>query len=265
MSKNKAYKSKHFSIALIFVIAGLLSFFVTEKVSSEYFKSVISNIGSAVFISGIFSLIDQYILKIDLVELILEKLKLKQSIDTTGIEEVFFGIGDIDYSYYLKKASKNIDIVHIYGRSWTNANVDELTEKYLNSNCNIRVILLSPDSLFIPGLAGHYSITEDDLKGRIIDVAKMWKYIRDKRCGQRRRRTQSCLKVYYHTGQPTNSFYRIDDRIICVQSKVTKGRTTKLPSFILSNTNKQQDLYTVYKEEIEQLIKESKELDLDTI
>lgn len=46
---------------------------------------------------------NEFYLKEKLVDLILNKLKLKETIDKTGITEVFSDINDIDYRFYMKK------------------------------------------------------------------------------------------------------------------------------------------------------------------
>lgn len=252
------------SVIVLFAI-GIIFLFLSELVDNEnIWKDVLENIGTAFFFTGIFGLIQEYILKDKLVDVILSKLRLKEDIDRTGIEKVFFGISDIDYRYYFKKAVKNIDILHIYGRTWTNNHIDEIEERLLNSNCKIRIILLSPDSPFVPALAEFYGQTPDELKQTIDSVAKMWKESYLKKEVQKRKKNQSAIDLYYHCGFPTNSLYRIDDRVVFVQNKMTKGKTKSLPSFICKNTSRE-DLYSNYLTEINTLIKEAKKVDWNDI
>lgn len=68
--------------------------------------------------------------------------------------------------------------------------------------------------------------------------------------------------MYYHNGQPTNSMYKIDERIIVVQTKTTVEKTTRLPAMIFKSTNKNNCFFNIYDKEINQLIKESKLIDL---
>lgn len=67
--------------------------------------------------------------------------------------------------------------------------------------------------------------------------------------------------MYYHKGQPTNSMYRIDDRIIVIQTKTTKEKTTRMPAMIFKNTFKNNCFFNIYVKELNQLIKESKKVD----
>ncbi len=262
--KKNTFKNTFLLTILATIIVGLILFWVTEYIPNILFKSVVSNVASALFISGVFGAVNEYMLKNSLVDLILDKLKLKEDIDRTGIEEVFFGISDIDYKYYIKRAKKNIDIVHVYGRTWTNTNIDVITETLMNSSCKIRVILVSPESPFVPALSEHYGtdvnpVSVDDLKKTMTDVAGIWKELSNKYNAHRSRRAKGSLKLYYHNGPPTNSIYRIDDRVILVTGKTTKSKSTILPSFICKDTNKNEDLYNIYIDEIENLITESTE------
>ena len=247
-----------FGIAIL-ILLGLGIIIFGNWVNDPTLIIITSNIGLALIVSGTYGAINEVLLKDKLVEIILSKINLKESIDKTGIESVHFGICEIDYRYYFRKAKKNIDIIHIYGRTWTNNNIEELTNKLSSSNCKIRVILLSPNSLFVPALAKYYNITEDELRARIDEVTRLWKEAFRRGTNKR---NQASLKLYYHDGQPSNSLYRIDERIVFVQSKLTKGKTQQLPSIICTDTDKQQDLYGIYVGEIEALVKESVEVDL---
>lgn len=145
---NAKHRYAYTIVACLILISGLLLIFLSGFFKNTLLVSSMQNTASALIIAGIFGLVNEYFLKDKLVELILEKLHLKESIDKTGIEALFYNISEIQYKDFIRKANKHIDIVHVYGRTWTNTNLDELTDKYLRSNCDIRVILTSPDSVF---------------------------------------------------------------------------------------------------------------------
>ncbi|WP_312906832.1 hypothetical protein [Tissierella praeacuta] len=264
MKKEKSKLKESYMLFLsVFIILGLILLIIGQEIESAFWESIINNIAATLFISGGFGLIDQYILKEKLIELILEKIQLKEQINKTGIEDVFFYINDIDYRYYLKDAKNYLDIVHIYGRSWTTSNIDILRDKLLNSNCQVRVVLLSPDSCLIPGLAEYFCYTEEQLRNSIVDVTKIWEEISQEKENQKKRKTTSTLSLYYHKGMPAHSLYRMDDRVIFVSNKLAKGRTTRLPSMVIKNTKHMEDLYCIYLDQIEKLIKESECIDLN--
>lgn len=247
---------------LVLIIVGMFFVLLSVWTDNLFWQAILSNIASALFITGIFSLINEYLLKDSLVELILSKLRLKESIEKTGVEMVFSNLAEIDYDYFLKKGKSNIDIYHIYGRTWTNNHRDELREKLLRSNCKIRVLLLSPDSMFLPALAEGYGISLETLKDRIKEVEDTWKEMYKEKLKVNRRKTQSTLELYYTKGKPFYSLYRIDDRIISVTSSIAKEKSKSVPSLVCKNTYKNNDLFDFYKNEIEKVVNESEKVEL---
>jgi len=263
----KRPQTKQEPSALVFwlTIIGLLAFglglvLISQKTTNEFWKATWSNLASAIMVAGIFSAVNEKLMKDKLVELILSKIKLKDRIDKTGIEEVYTDIRDIDYRYYLKDAKNFIDIIHVYGRTWTTNNLDEIREKLFYSNCQIRIILVSPESIFIEGLANYYNISPEELKHRISEVTKMWTDLAEEKNRRKKSKTTSSLKLFYHKGQPASSLYRIDERIINVQNKFSGMRSKKLPTIVCRNTSQTDDLYENFLKEIEDLILTSDEL-----
>lgn len=230
MKSRNEYKLRFFLSVSFLLLGGVGCLYISELISDELIlKDVLGHIGTAFFFTGVFGIVQEFILKDKLVDVILSKLKLKEDINRTGIESIFFGISDIDYGYYLKRAKSNIDIIHIYGRTWTNNYIDEIEDRLLNSNCKVRVVLLSPDSLFVPALAEHFDETPEALQQKIKDVSKLWKGVYEKKEKTKKRKTQSSIQLYFHRGMPANSLYRIDERIVFVQNKLTKGKSKRLP------------------------------------
>lgn len=199
-----------------------------------------------------------------MVNLILEKLKLKEEIDKTGIVSFHKSTDIIDYKYYFNSSKKNIDIFHVYGRTWTHSNFNLLQNKIKNSNCKIRVILVNPESKFISGLAHTFNCTEEELKSRISEVEKIWKTLYEEKEKQKRKKTQSSLELYYTNCFPAHSLYRFDDDLIQIQSKPTIGRSSELTTIVCKKTAKTDNLYNKYLDEIEDIIAESISVNLET-
>lgn len=260
---NKKIK-ENYQLRLLLSVATLIVLGIACLYLSGYinegsrWKDIVNNLGTAFFFTGVFGIVQEYILKDKLVEVILSKINLKEDVDRTGIERIYYGISDIDYGYYFKRAQNNIDIVHVYGRTWTSTYIDEIEERLASSKCKIRVVLLDPDSLFIPALAEHYGITADELKQRIEDVTKMWKEAYKKKAGYKRKK--SSIELYYHKGFPAHSLYRIDERIFFVQTKINKRKSKQLPSFSCIRTKEEKSLYNDYLAEIDMLVSESQKV-----
>jgi hypothetical protein len=258
---NSKQKYAYTIVACGIIILGLVLIVLSGFSTNSLIVSSMQNTASALIIAGIFSLVNEYFLKDKLVELILEKLHLKESINKTGIEALFYNISEIQYKDYIRKTNKHIDIIHVYGRTWTNTNLDDLTDKFLNSNCNIRVILTSPDSVFIEGLAKSYGITADDLRKTIWEMVGIWKGIAQKKTGRSRKKS-STLKVYFHKGFPSHALYRFDNQIVFVQSRLSNEKTKRLASMVTKKTSKEDSLFNTFLADINQLILQSEEVQL---
>lgn len=68
--------------------------------------------------------------------------------------------------------------------------------------------------------------------------------------------------MYYFNGQPTNSIYRIDDKIIVVSCKNSKIKSIHLPYMIFKN-NESNGMYKTYLGEIDNIINEATKVDLE--
>ncbi|WP_277586572.1 hypothetical protein [Psychrobacillus antarcticus] len=250
--------------ALILIVLGLLLIVLNEMyVTSDLWGEILNNLAAILFIAGVFEIMNELYMKEKLVDLILHKLKLKETIDKTGITEVFSDINDIDYRFYIKNSVRYIDIYHVYGRTWTNSHIETIKDKLIHSNCKVRVVLLSQNSSFIHPLAERYEIPDEELIRNIKNMEETWRRLFREKKVVKKRKTQSSLKLYYSDSFPTYSLYRFDDSIINVQSKPSKGRTISLPTIVCTDTNKGNDLYDMYLKEIEDIIQQAQEVDLN--
>lgn len=260
--KNR-YGIYHVIILLLTIIGSAIFFWFSELITNHpIIKSIFSNIGAALLISGVFTVVNEYIMKDKLVELIFTKLKLKEDIQKTGIDETTLESTSIDYRYYIKQSNRTIDVFHTYGETWTKANHDYFVDRLVSSNCKIRVFLMSPDSEFLPALAKHYGKTPQELKETIERVKKLWEDIYSKKPKKGRKLTQSDLKLYFHDMFPARSIYKMDDKVIVVDSRIMDGRTSTLPVLICSDTKKTNDFYDYYVNELNQLVLSAKEQSL---
>lgn len=259
--KKKILKEKYFWVTVTLTLLGILFVSIAENdkfatIVGDTINSIIKNVSAALLVSGIFGLINEYLLKNTLVDLIFEKLNLKSSIDKTGVEEIHHDINNLDFSYYINNSRDEIDIFHVYGRTWTNTYSERISKKLESSNCKVRIILMSPDSEFIPALATHFGDTPEQLKKKIEEVTATWIRIKTNLMQSRKskKRTQSNLNIYYHNGFPAHSIYRFDEKLIFISSKLTQEKTQNLPSIICTNTKKTDDLYDLHAKQIESIL-----------
>ena len=261
---NKNFKHIHLIVALIVAIVGLLLMIVP--------CDIVSDIGSVMLVSGVYTVVDSFLLKKSLVDLVVQKVKLDKDIDSCGVTELGTTLSDIEYKELIPSAEKNIDIIHNYGRTWTTNNFDFIKKVVMEKNCDIRIVLLNPNSLFVPALEKHYKYAEGELKKHIREMTNKWKELyvqlenKKKMCKRKSNSTyknKKCgnIELYYFNGQPANSLYRIDDKIIVVSSKTSNEKSVYLPYAIYQN-NGEQGTFTNYMKEIEAILKDSEKVDL---
>lgn len=264
MRRENKFSLKHIIVALICAVIGILCMWLGN--------SLIANIGSVLLVSGIYTIIDNMYLKESLIELVVEKVSLNKEIDDTGLIKVDSTLTNIQYKKFFESANSNIDIVHNYARTWTANNFDFIRKAVMNKKCSLRVILLNPDSLFVPALERHYGYQKGQLKELIYEVSNKWKGLyRDvqekrnnclKKSSSYKNKECGTVQLFYFNGQPTNSMYRIDDKMIIVNSKGSKEKSVYLP-YSIYKSNGEKGLYHVYMEEIETIIKEATKVELE--
>ena len=268
MKDNNKFFSKHVIVALIGVIIGIICMWLGDWLGN----SLVSNIGSVILVSGIYTIIDNMYLKKSLIELVIQKVSLDKEIDETGLIKVDSVLTEIKYKEYFENAKSNIDIVHNYARTWTTNYFDFIRDTVMNKECRLRVILLNPESPFVSALEGHYGYAEGHLVELIHEVTNKWKSLycdveeKRKACSKRTSSTyknKHCgsVELYYFNGQPTNSLYRIDEKIVVVNAKSSKEKSVYLPYTIFQD-NGEKGLYNIYLKEIETIIKEATKVEL---
>ena len=80
MRDDNKFSLRHIIVALVCAIIGILG------ICSEI--SWVSNVGSVLLISGIYTIVDNMYLKKSLIELIIQKVRLDKEIDDTGLIKV---------------------------------------------------------------------------------------------------------------------------------------------------------------------------------
>ena len=142
----------------------------------------------------------------------------------------------------------------------------------------MRVLLLNPDSLFVPALENHYGYGKGELTNHIRYVTEKWEilakeaedkktYFTDKKYRRTHRRSYKTkeygsIEIYYYNGQPTNSIYRIDDKLIVVNTKTSHEKSIHLPYMIYKKNNSQIGMYDLYLNEYNKIIEEATKIEM---
>lgn len=262
---NDDYLVRLWLCNILFLFLGIALLYISTFDLSEAVKGIISNIASIFIIAGVYNIISEHFLKKKYIEIILKKMNLPFKIAQYGLTDILLNINEIKYNNFFKGAKNYIDVVHVYGKTWTNNNLEAIKLQMMErKNINLNVFLLAPDSSVINSLSETYGGEVSKTIESMRYVAGMWLDMFDEiKEGCKKYKGQ--MHLYYHHGQPVYSLYRVDNKIICVLNKLSKGRTQKLPTFLCEKGEDGKDLFEIFYNEIRNLESASDEVTRDNI
>lgn len=188
------------------------------------------------------------------------KEKSKQDPNDHGIIDTYLDVNDIDYRGLIN-SSKDIDIVHIHGMTWTNKVREFLVEKLKDETVTIRVVLLSPDSDFFEPYSYFIGKSKLYLIDKLDDVLSTWER---NYCEATKNRTKRAGRLFVYLGHffPSKSLYRFNDTVIVNPSTMTKNKTAYLPTILCKSINeKKESFFSYYLQEIDWLVEHSLSID----
>lgn len=249
---------KYWPGVIIILLIGILLLYIEEKFAKGSYptiSSILNKASTAAFVTGLFSFLNKIILDKNLIELIYNKINLKQAIDEVGVLEMFTDISEIEYKSHFKNAKKEIDILHVYGQTWTSNNEQSILTAIQKQKCKVRVALLSPESPFVGGLASYYNYPEEKLKKKIDEAKNTWNGIYSRLSKGEKKR----LNVYCVNMLPAYAMYRFDEIIIKVDARlISSSKTKELNSVICIDNDFEVSYYSNYKKDFDELISNSK-------
>lgn len=89
MIGDNKFHLRHIIVTLLCAIVGILCIWLGN--------SLISNVGSVILVSGIYTTIDNMYLKKSLIELVIQKVRLDKEIDDTGLIKIDSVLTNINY------------------------------------------------------------------------------------------------------------------------------------------------------------------------
>mgnify|MGYP000388757183 CR=1 FL=1 len=224
---------RYWLVVLVILLIGIGLLYIDEAFVGENNKlvsSILNKAATAVIITGLFSLLNTIILRKNLINLIHNKIKLKQGIDEVGVIDLFTDIRDIDFRDYFKNCKNEIDILHVYGQTWTSNHEQAIVDALNKKKCKIRVIILSEESPFISGLTNYYGYNEEQLRKKINEVKNTWQNILGRVNGKS---TKKRLKIYEVNMLPAYALYRFDNTLIKIDTRlISKAKTKELNALI---------------------------------
>lgn len=240
------------------IIGGLILLIISILMKEGFWKSILGELSSIVVVSVTVGMISNYILESNTIEWVLKKINLKKSIEYMGVEEIVDNVNDIRYKDYFLEAKKNIDIVHVYAKTWTATNMDYIKDRLKKTQCHVRVVLLDPESPCIDAYCHLFNQDRDTLISNIEYVENLWKTAK-KELGKN---MKGDLRIYKCKDYQSSCLYRMDNRIVNIQHAFNGTRSTTAPILICENRGEFKGLYSHFEKSIEVLVAHSIEIDL---
>lgn len=244
------------------------------RIINKYKKCIILLIIGGITLSGTYIMTDNSIQKIFLqtissyfiVSCILDILK-KYATDEELIEGISGGINSeidamklgikridinnekkISPEKIIKAAKKSIDILHVYGYTWTRDN-EEILTKALKNKVQVRVIIADFNNETT--MKFYENHMKRNVNAKIKETLKIWKKI------YKNAATDNNLKIYLFDGAITYALHKNEHSVVIKSipscKEYSKGKITTIYSKKTIN-----GIYGNYEEEFNQIVAESK-------
>lgn len=227
---------------------GLFFIYIPNKIENMVLKNILNNIGAILIFSGVYNIFYDAFLRKSIISMVIAKVNLKNSINETGLKEIYLRTDDIPYRSLIENSRKRITIMHAYGKMWTLNNMEYIKKCCENNKIDLKVLLLNPESPFCESLDAHYGNEKGQMKKRICEVTEKWKSFGNE-IGKK-----SQINILYYDGNPAHSIYVFDDEMVIVPAIVTNEFTKEIPNIYCTKTvPDNMGLYNAYLSELEKL------------
>lgn len=236
------------SISVMFGIGGILLIF-SLIIKDGIFKIFIGTISSYLIVSSVLDFFNKCNREEELINKVCDCINGESNATKYGV----LSISDKDNNKstdIINEAKESIDIMHVYGRSWTSNNRANLINSLKNKNIKIRVILADYEDKVIVNLYNRQYNTSD-IESRIKGVLELWKEIYVE-SGEKNN-----LEIYLYSGSITSAIYLNDTKSVALHFCSYKKRHNDEMTEIECVKNID-GLFNRYKNEIEYVISESR-------
>lgn len=185
----------------------------------------------------------------------MKMFELREELGRAGILKYFANFKDLDLRSYFHGNVKFVDIYVNFGDTVFNQINDELYKFCTKDENRLNIYMLSPRNRFISGLGALWGnkdekYNEDGIKAKIKSAQQTIISVFEQL--KKENKLKAVVNVYSLVRNPVfYSFYRFDDTIIYVPSKIVDLRTMVPPAFQLFNTHNPNDLFNKCRRELE--------------
>lgn len=249
---NNGFKLKRainkYRKCILILCAGFIILSVTFAMHDNICKIFLQTISSYIIVSCLLDILKKYATDEELIKDISDGINSEIGAMALGIKKI-----DINNERTLtpekiiKCAKKHIDILHIYGDSWTRENEIVLTEA-LKNKVQVRVIMSDfNNDITMKFYSSHMG---KDVKSKIQEVLEKWKniYVNSG--------LNNNLKIYLFSGAITHTIHLNEHSIVIKSIPACKAYAQgKIITIYSKNSN--EGIYEKYEQEITQIVKES--------
>ncbi|OBK41542.1 hypothetical protein A5659_10030 [Mycobacterium sp. 1165196.3] len=145
--------------------------------------------------------------KRDIMEEVLEKVRIESDVSTAGIDRVTMKYLDgINWDDLFRNA-RNISVFISYGSSWRKYNWTRLENFAATKGNRLRLFLPDPDDdMTMSVLAKRYDYSPDKVRTAVREAAEEFAKLGIS--------SEADIRIYYRAGDPTFTCYHFDDKVL---------------------------------------------------
>lgn len=214
-------KYKYRYIAFIIVAGGivvmLLRGFFSDPSSFGY--KFFTDLGSAILVSGVISFISQIMLKKEFDLDLAEKMKISESINSSGLTTILTDASKYDYTEIMMKA-RNFCVIINDGKRWVENHSQKLKDRFDKTSNTTEFFIVNPEGPFFKALAVKTNKNEEELRAKIENTITLLKEIYSES------KKKSKLNIYYLKNYPTQTLFYSDNKVVVTPYQTSSGRNT---------------------------------------
>ncbi|GAB2768801.1 uncharacterized protein YneF (UPF0154 family) [Hymenobacter luteus] len=251
--KSKILSSRNVLILLTTIIIILIS----ELYKSNYPKggwvpaiNLFNNISVAVLTGLLVGLYFDLVSRKEVYDDMLNNFNISKEVIRAGLINYFPSFSDFDFRGTLAK-SNQIDMYLTYGQTLFNSHNDTLMNLARQKGKNINIYLAHEDNIFIPPLEQHWGNqnSQVSIKSKIVETKNMltgaFNDLKSKKL------LKAKIRIVFVKRHPVfYSFYRFDNELLLVPSKISHIKSIKPFAFLFRKTDDNNSVYNKCMEEL---------------
>jgi hypothetical protein len=193
--------------------------------------------------------------KRDIMDEVLEKVRIESDVSAAGIERVTMKyLDDIQWDELFRNA-RHVAVFIAYGSSWRKVHWTKLESFASREGNRLQLFLPDPDDdPTMAGLAKRFDYSVDRIRDEVRNSAQEFATLG---------RSESCsadIRVYYRAGDPTYTLYHFGDKVLVTLYSNKRARG-EVPTFLVS----QGTFRDFFSQDLEAIQNQSRAVPLDEL